>query len=88
MESWQRKYPRPECGQIPKELIMDGSSSTSCCLCHRYVHKSIRKVGISNAKLCQGLMVVVRALQQFCGILAIRGTRPVKFCQRQTIVGP
>ena len=64
---------------------MDGSSSTSCCLCHRYVRKSVQKVGISNAKLCQGLLVVVRALLRFCGILDIRDTRRVKFCHRQNI---
>ena len=65
---------------------MDGSSSTSCCLCHRYVRKSVRKVSISNAKLCQGLLVVVRALLRFCGILDIRDTRRVKFCHRQNNV--
>ena len=44
-----RKQPKPECGQIPKKLIMDDSNSTSCCFCHRNVRKSIRKVSISNA---------------------------------------
>ena len=44
-----RKLPRPECGQIPQELLMDGSNCTSCCICHRNVRKSVRKVGISNA---------------------------------------
>ena len=46
-------------------------------------------VSIANEKLGQGLLGVVRTLQQFFGILAIRDTRRMKFCQRQTsIVGP
>ena len=79
----------PSCGRHTDTLNESGgrcSSSTSCCLCHRYVRKSVRKVGISNAKLCQGLLVVVRALLRFCGILDIRDTRRVKFCHRQNNV--
>ena len=46
-------------------------------------------VSIASEKLGQGLLGVVRTLQQFFGILAIRDTRRIKFCQRQTsIVGP
>ena len=40
-------------------------------------------VGIESAKFGQGLLGVVRTLQQSCGILAIRYTRQMKFCQRQ-----
>lgn len=58
-----------------KTLIMDDSRSTSCCLCHRYVRKSVRKIGIVNAKLAQGLLGVVSMLLQFFGISAIRDTR-------------
>ena len=52
------------------------------------MRKDVRKVGIANAKLGQGLLGVVSTLLQFCGILAIRENRQVKFCQKQTIVGP
>ena len=67
---------------------MDDPNSTTCCLCHKYVPKDVRKVGIVNAKLGQGLLGVVSTLLQFCGILAIKGTRRVKFYKKQTIVGP
>ena len=67
---------------------MDDSNSTSCCLCHRYVRKNVRNVCIANVKLGQVLLGVVSTLLQFCGILAIRETRRVKFCQKQTIAGP
>ena len=45
--------------KYPQELIMDGSNSTSCCVCHRFMHKSVQKVGIFNAKMGQGLLGVV-----------------------------
>ena len=70
-----RKKPRPQCRQIPQN---DGRiNSTSCCLCHKYVRKDVRKVGIANAKLGQGLLGVVSTLLPFCGILTIRETRRV-----------
>ena len=40
------------------------------------------------AKLGQGQLGVVSTLLQFCGILAIRETRRMKFCQKQTIERP
>ena len=40
------------------------------------------------AKLGQGQLGVVSTLLQFCDIRAIRETRRVKFCQKQTIEGP
>ena len=78
----------PQCRQISQKPIMDYSNSTSFCLCHRYVRKNVRNVCIANVKLGQVLLGVVSTLLQFCGILAIRETRRVKFCQKQTIVGP
>ena len=42
----------------------------------------VRKLGIFNVILDQGLFGVVHTLLQFCGILPIRGTRRVKFCHR------
>ena len=59
----------------PKTI--DDSNSTSCCFCHKYVRKDVRRVGIANAKLGQGLLGVVSTLLQFCGILTIRETKRV-----------
>ena len=81
-----RKRLRPQCRQIPQKPIMDDLNSISRCLCHNYVRKNVRNVCI--VKLGQGLLGVVSTLLQFCGILAIRETRRVKFCQKPTIVGP
>ena len=53
-----------------------------------YVRNDVRKVGIANVTLGQGLLGVVGTLLQFCGILAIRETRRLKFYQKQTFVGP
>mgnify|MGYP003688281449 CR=1 FL=1 len=72
-----RKKTRSQCRQIPQKPIMDESNSTSCCLCHKYVRKDVRKVGIANAKFGQGLLGVVSTLLPFCGILTIRETRRI-----------
>ena len=53
-----------------------------------YVRNDVRKVGIAKVTLGQGLLGVVSTLLQFRGILAIRETRRLKFCQKQTFVGP
>ena len=43
----------------------------------------IYKIGLRTKKLG-----VLSMLLQFCGIIAIPETRQMKFCQKQTIVGP
>ena len=85
VSKWERLCTGYDCLSSNSDL-MDDSNSTSCCLCHRYVSKNVRKVCI--AKLGQGLLGVVSTLLQFCGILAIRETGRVMFCQKQTIVRP
>ena len=70
-----------------KKLIRNDSNSTLYCLSHRYVGKNVRKVGIAYTIFGQGLLRAVRTSLNLFGILAIRDTRWLKFCQRQTIVG-
>ena len=59
-----------ESGQILQAHFMDNSNFTSCCLWHSF----------TNLKLGQGPLGVMSTLLQFCGILAIRGTRRVRYC--------
>ena len=62
------------------------SCCKSCCLCHRHVQECLKGWHCQFAKVVQGLFGVVSTLVQFCGILAIRDTRRMKFCQKQTNV--
>ena len=77
--------------KYPQNLFMDDSNSKSCWLCYKHVCKNARKVGIANLQIwvkdCWVLWARCFSFEvSYWGI--IRETKQVKFCQKQTIVGP